>query len=78
MPALYRTIMSTGLEIRGFAGFMAGQKALDDIAGWYREGKLTMPEAVVEGLDAAPEAFSKVFSGNSFIGKLLVKVSEPS
>lgn len=78
MPALYRTIMSTGLEIRGFAGFMAGQKALDDIAGWISEGKLVHPEAVVEGLEAAPQAFSSVFSGNSFVGKLLVKVAEPA
>jgi NADPH-dependent curcumin reductase CurA len=78
LPALYRTIMATGLEIKGFAGFMAGPKALEDIARWAREGKLTFPETVVEGLDAAPEAFSRVFSGNSFIGKLLVKVSEPT
>jgi NADPH-dependent curcumin reductase CurA len=76
MPALYRTIMATGLEIRGFAGFMAGQKALDDIAGWMKEGRITFPEAVVDGIDAAPEAFASVFSGNAFVGKLLVKVAE--
>jgi NADPH-dependent curcumin reductase CurA len=76
MPALYRTIMGTGLEIRGFAGFMAGQKALDDIAGWIAEGRITYPEAVVEGIEAAPEAFASVFAGNSFVGKLLVKVAE--
>jgi NADPH-dependent curcumin reductase len=78
LPALYRTIMATGLEIKGFAGFMAGPKAIEDIARWAKEGKLTFPEHVVEGLDAAPEAFSSVFSGNSFVGKLLVKVSEPT
>ncbi|MBW8753672.1 MAG: NADP-dependent oxidoreductase [Sphingomonadales bacterium] len=76
MPALYRTIMGTGLEIRGFAGFMAGQKALDDIAGWIAEGKIVTPEAVVEGIEAAPAAFASVFSGNSFIGKLLVRIAE--
>lgn len=78
LPALYRTIMATGLEIKGFAGFMAGPKALEDIARWAKEGKLTFPEVVVEGLDAAPEAFASVFGGNSFVGKLLVKVSEPT
>lgn len=78
MPALYRTIMGTGLEIRGFAGVFAGPQALEDIARWMKEGKLTFPEAVVEGLEAAPEAFASVFSGNSFVGKLLVKVSEPT
>lgn len=75
MPALYRTIMATGLEIRGFAGFMAGQKALDDIAGWIAQGKLAYPETVVEGIEAAPDAFASVFSGNAFVGKLLVKVA---
>lgn len=78
MPALYRTIMGTGLEIRGFAGVFAGPQALEDIARWMKEGKVTFPEAVVEGLEAAPEAFASVFSGNSFVGKLLVKVSEPT
>jgi len=41
-----------------------------------KQGLITFPEAVVDGLDAAPEAFSSVFSGNSFIGKLLVKVAQ--
>lgn len=34
------------------------------------------PETVVEGIDALPAAFSSVFSGNSSVGKLLVKVAE--
>ncbi len=76
MPALYRTIMATGLTIQGFAGFMAGPKALDDIAGWIAEGKIKVPEAVVQGIEAAPEAFASVFSGNNFVGKLLVKVAD--
>lgn len=78
LPALYRTIMATGLEIRGFAGIMAGPDALEDIARWMHEGRIASPEAVVEGLEAAPAAFASVFSGNSFVGKLLVKVSETS
>ena len=78
MPALYRTIMNTGLEIRGFAGVFAGPQALEDIAGWIAEGKLTYPETVVEGIEAAPEAFASVFSGNAFVGKLLVRVADPA
>ncbi len=78
MPALYRTIMGTGLEIKGFAGVFAKPNALEDIAGWIKEGRIKVPEAVVEGLDAAPEAFASVFGGNSFVGKLLVKVAEPT
>ena len=76
MPAFYRLINSKGLEIRGFSSFFAGDGALERIAGWMREGKITFPEAIVEGLEAAPEAFSSVFSGNSFVGKLLVRVAQ--
>ncbi|MGO4168351.1 NADP-dependent oxidoreductase [Novosphingobium sp. YAF33] len=76
LPGFFRTIMSKGLEIKGFGGFLVGgQQALDDIAGWIAEGRIRCPESVVEGLEAAPEAFAGVFSGNSHLGKLLVKVS---
>lgn len=76
LPGFFRTVMSKGLEVRGFAGFMVGgQKAIEDIAGWIRAGKMKLPEAVVEGLAAAPEAFAGVFSGNSNVGKLLVRVA---
>ncbi len=76
LPGFFRTIMAKGLEVRGFAGFMVGgQQALQDIAGWIGEGRLRYPEAVVEGLEAAPAAFAGVFSGNSHVGKLLVRVA---
>jgi NADPH-dependent curcumin reductase CurA len=76
MPAFYRLINSKGLEIRGFSSFFAGGAALEQIAGWMQEGHITFPEAIVEGLEAAPEAFSSVFAGNSFVGKLLVRVAQ--
>jgi NADPH-dependent curcumin reductase len=76
MPGFYRMINAKGLEIRGFAGLFAGPKAVEDIAGWMKQGLVSFPEAVVEGLEAAPEAFSSVFSGNSFVGKLLVRVAQ--
>lgn len=76
LPGFFRAIMSKGLEIKGFGGFLVGgQQALDDIAGWIAEGRIRCPESVVEGLAAAPEAFAGVFSGNNHLGKLLVKVS---
>lgn len=76
LPGFFRTVMSKGLEVRGFAGFMVGgQKAIEDIAGWIRDGKIKFPEAVVEGLSAAPAAFAGVFSGNDNVGKLLVRVT---
>ena len=76
LPGFFRTVMSKGLEVRGFAGFMVGgQKAIEDIARWIAAGRMKLPEAVVEGLEAAPEAFAGVFSGNSNVGKLLVRVA---
>jgi NADPH-dependent curcumin reductase CurA len=77
LPGFFRTVMSKGLEVRGFAGFMVGgEKAIQDIAGWIRAGQMKVPEAVVEGLAAAPTAFAGVFSGNDNVGKLLVKVAQ--
>lgn len=79
LPGFFRTIMNKGLEVRGFPGsFVGGQQALDDIAGWLRDGTVKAPEAVVDGLENAPAAFSGVFGGNDFVGKLLVKVAEPA
>ena len=78
LPGFFRTIMAKGLELRGFGGFMVGgQQALDDIAGWIRDGQLKPVEAVVEGLENAPAAFAGVFSGNAHVGKVLVKVAQP-
>jgi len=75
LPGFYRRIMSKGLEIKGFAGIFAGQKALQDIAGWMKEGKIAFPESIVEGIEAAPEALASVFAGHNHVGKLLVKAS---
>jgi NADPH-dependent curcumin reductase CurA len=78
LPGFYRQIMAKGLEIKGFAGIFAGQAGLDAIAGWIREGKIRSSESFVEGIDAVPDAFASVFSGHDHVGKLLVKVAEPS
>ncbi len=76
MPGFFRTIMSKGLEVRGFSGQMVGgEAALADLAQWLREGKLTYQTTVVEGLENAPTAFCEIFaSGNSHLGKVLVRV----
>ena len=75
LPGFYRQIMAKGLEIKGFAGIFAGQKGLDDIAGWMKEGKIRFAESVVDGIESAPEAFASVFSGHAHLGKLLVRVA---
>lgn len=75
LPGFYRQIMAKALEIRGFAGMMAGREGLEAIAGWMKEGKLQVAESVVEGIEAAPQAFASVFSGHDHLGKLLVRVA---
>lgn len=77
LPWFMRMVMSKGLEVKGFGGaLVAGPQALEDLAQWYREGLLKHPEAVVEGLENAPAAFTGIFAGNSNVGKLLVKVAD--
>ena len=38
------------------------------------EGELKFKETIVEGIENAPYAFSKLFSGENF-GKLLLKIT---
>lgn len=76
LPGFMRTIMSKGLEVRGFGGILAaGRDALDDMARWLGEGKLSLNQAVVEGIDQAPAAFAGIFRGNANVGKLLVRIA---
>jgi NADPH-dependent curcumin reductase CurA len=78
LPGFMRTIMSKGLELRGFGGAMVGgAAALADLADWVRDGRLRAPETVVEDLEAAPAAFAGIFGGNGHVGKLLVRVADP-
>jgi NADPH-dependent curcumin reductase len=76
LPGFMRTVMSKGLEVRGFGGALtAGPDALKQLAAWVKEGRLRYPETIVEGLEAAPQAFAGVFGANDYVGKLLVRVA---
>lgn len=78
LPGFMRTIMSKGLEVRGFGGaLVGGSAALEQLAVWVKAGQIRYPETVVEGLERAPAAFAGIFRGNSNVGKLLVRVSLP-
>ena len=43
--------------------------------GWLAAGEMTYREDVVDGLEAAPEAFIGLLEGRNF-GKLVVKIAE--
>lgn len=44
-----------------------------DVTGWIKDGKITWRQTVDEGLDKAPAALLKLFSGEN-LGKMLVKL----
>jgi NADPH-dependent curcumin reductase CurA len=76
LPGFMRTIMSKGLEVRGFGGAMVGGKAaLEQLGAWLSAGRIRHPETIVEGLESAPAAFAGIFAGNRNIGKLLIRVA---
>lgn len=45
-----------------------------DMAEWIKAGKITWKETVEEGVERAPDAFLKLFTGEN-LGKMLVKLS---
>ena len=52
-------------------------EALRVLAGWIDAGRLKYREDIVEGLENAPSAFLRLFTGAN-VGKVLVKVASPS
>ncbi len=78
LPAFMRLILTKSLLIRGFiqSEFTESHGAdfVREMSGWVGDGSVRYREDVVEGLDAAPEAFRGLLTGRNF-GKLLVRVS---
>lgn len=70
--AIVRRLRIQGFLIGDFAAEHAA--AAETLAGWYREGKLTAREHIVDGLENIGDAFIGLFRGDN-IGKLLVRVS---
>ncbi|CAN5353027.1 NADP-dependent oxidoreductase [soil metagenome] len=78
MGQFMRTLQMKRWTIRGFiqTDFVATQwdNFQRDVASWIRNGEFAYREDIVDGLDAAPEAFIGLLKGKNF-GKLLVQVS---
>ncbi|MBB3997962.1 NADPH-dependent curcumin reductase CurA [Aureimonas pseudogalii] len=51
------------------------ERFFERMSGWLTEGRVHAREDVVEGLDAAPDAFIGLLEGRNF-GKLVVKVAD--
>jgi NADPH-dependent curcumin reductase CurA len=67
------------LTLRGFRGSsyvrLIGEMQRE-VAGWLRDGKLTYPESITDGLELAPEALVRMLAGET-IGKSLVRIGAP-
>jgi NADPH-dependent curcumin reductase CurA len=79
LPGFMGLVLRKSLTVRGFiqSEFMPthGRDFVRDMSSWVAEGKVRYREDVVEGLQAAPEAFRGLLAGRNF-GKLLVRVSD--
>jgi NADPH-dependent curcumin reductase CurA len=49
-------------------------QAISELEQLKRDGKIRMPETILEGLEKAPTAFEELFAGRN-IGKLIIKMS---
>jgi NADPH-dependent curcumin reductase len=78
LPGFMSLVLRKSLTVRGFiqGEFVKSHTAdfVRDMPGWVADGSVRYREDVVEGLDAAPEAFRGLLTGANF-GKLLVRVS---
>ena len=79
LPGFMKLVLTKSLNVRGFiqSEFTRshGRDFVREMSAWVAEGSVRYREDVVDGLDAAPEAFRGMLAGRNF-GKLLVRVSE--
>lgn len=74
-PSLYLRIPERNASMLGFTVDHFSElfpQMEEEIAGWIKEGKMTMPEHVEEGIESFPGAIVKLMTGGH-MGKLLVQ-----
>lgn len=79
-PSNYVNLLSRSATMQGFNALEMWDRfdeAFTDLRRWGREGLLIHRETVFEGLESCVDALNGLFTGAN-IGKMLVKVSEPS
>jgi NADPH-dependent curcumin reductase CurA len=76
-PANLALIIGKRLRLQGFIvsdHFDLASQFVAELSAWIKSGQLHYRETVDEGIDAAPAAFLKLFTGEN-IGKMLVKLA---
>jgi NADPH-dependent curcumin reductase len=80
VPLLMRQILTRRLQLQGFLIFdhyaTGFETFLRDMTAWVAEGRMTVREDFVEGLERAPQALTDLLAGRHF-GKVVVRVGEP-
>src|ERR1700736_5182441 len=77
-PANYSNLVARRGRMEGFTGLdypARVPEAFEALGRWRREGRVVQKEDVVVGLENAPRALLRLFTGENF-GKQLVKVSD--
>jgi NADPH-dependent curcumin reductase len=77
-PANYSNLVARRGRMEGFTGLDYPARipeAFEALGRWQREGSLLQKEDVMVGLENAPRALLRLFSGKNF-GKQLVKVAD--
>lgn len=75
-PRLQPIILIKSATMRGFIVSDFSEKfpeAIQMLARWLKEGKLTYAETIVDGFDSIPQAFIDLFEGKNE-GKMIVKI----
>ncbi|UAW97309.1 NADP-dependent oxidoreductase [Halopseudomonas nanhaiensis] len=79
LPLLMRLLLSQRVRMQGFIIFdnygPRYPEFLEVMTPWVNEGKVTVKEDVVEGLENAPQAFMGLLEGRNF-GKLVVHIAD--
>jgi NADPH-dependent curcumin reductase CurA len=77
-PGPSNIVMAVGkrLKLQGFIltdHYSEMPVFVQEMAGWVREGRIRWRETIDEGIEAAPGAFLKLFTGDN-VGKMLVRL----
>ena len=75
---LFRNTLTWRLRIQGFiVSEFPEQKreAMENLIGWFKEGRLKYKEDVVEGLENVVQSFRGLLKGENF-GKLIIKLAD--
>ena len=77
-PKMFRNILMKRLTVKGFlvSDYLDRySESLEALSKWMVEGKIQYRVDIVEGIENAPSAVNKLFTGEN-TGKLVIKVSD--